>query len=60
MNVGLIVLHLQRTKIFMLMKNKTTIFYLAFIVFISFYASININAICYRKYVDTCKDTILC
>lgn len=46
MNVGLIVLNLQRTKIFMLMKNKTTIFYLAFIVFISFYASININAIC--------------
>lgn len=33
MNVGLIVLHLQRTKIFMLMKNKTTIYYLAFIVF---------------------------
>ena len=56
MHVGLIVLHLQRTKLFMLMKNKTTIFYLAFIVFISFYASININAICYRKYVDTCKD----
>lgn len=56
MNVWLIVLHLQRTKIFMLMKNKTTIFYLAFIVFISFCTSINTNAICYRKYVDTCKD----
>ena len=38
------------------MKNKPTIFYLAFIGFISFCTSININAICYRKYVDACKD----
>lgn len=40
----------------MLMKNKPTIFYLTFIGFISFCTSININAICYRKYVDACKD----